>query len=126
MSTLRYAQSTMPVVDLREARLARRLKTYRARLDKVLGSNRRAVGKLYVTGLLFTKDGTRAGRDLLLAHQHLLKVLTLLDRLGHQGDVPPPRTPSEVEAVFAELDLLLERTAELTTRTIELFESLKS
>lgn len=115
----------MPVVDIREARLERRLKTYRARLDRVLGSNRRAIGKLYTSGLLFTKDGTRAGRDLLLAHQHLLKVITLLDRLAHQGDVPPPRKPSEVEAIFEELDLLLERTSELTERTIELFDALK-
>ncbi len=114
-----------PVVSLTEARLARRLKSYRERLGKVLAANKRAVGRLYVSGLLFTKEGTRAGRDLLLAHQHLLRVVTLLDRLSHEGDIPAPRKQAEVDAIFVELDLLLERTGELTERTAQVFEHLK-
>lgn len=113
------------IVNLTEARLARRLKTYRDRLGKVLAANKRVVGRLYVSGLLFTRQGTRAGRDLLLAHQHLLRVVTLLDRLSHEGDIPAPRKQSEVDAIFVELDLLLQRTGELTERTGQIFEQLK-
>ena len=113
------------VVSLTEARLARRLITYRERLNRVVGANKRAVGRLYNSGLLFTKDGSRAGRDLLLAHQHLLRVVTLLDRLSHEGDIPAPRKQSEVDSIFVELDLLLQRTSDLTERTSEVFEHLK-
>jgi hypothetical protein len=114
------------VVSLSEARLSRRLTTYGDRLDRALRSNRRAIGKLYVSGLLFTKQGTRAGRDLLLAHEHLLRVVALLNRLRHEGDVPAPRKASEVDAVFSELDTLLERTSELTEHTAVLLDGLKS
>lgn len=114
-----------PVVVLSEARLANRLKQYRERLAKVLAGNKRAIGKLYTTNLLFTRDGSRAGRDLLLAHQHLLRVVTLLDRLSHSGDIPAPRKQTEVDAIFVELDLLLERTGELTERTGQIFDQLK-
>lgn len=113
-----------PVVSLSEARLERRLGHYRERLERALTSNRAAVGRLYTSGSLFTKEGTRAGRDLLLAHQHLLRVVTLVERLSHQGDVPAPRQSDAIEAIFDELDQLLERTAELTSRTSEVLEPL--
>ncbi|MHB8879588.1 MAG: hypothetical protein ACYC8T_38330, partial [Myxococcaceae bacterium] len=83
----------------------------------VLDSNRKAIGRLYTSGALFSRQGARAGRDLLLAHQHLLKVVSLLNRLGDAGEVPSPRQPAEIDAVYRELDLLLERTGELTDRT---------
>lgn len=105
------------VVDLAEVRAARRLAHYRFRIAQVLDSNRRAIGRLYTTGALFTRQGARVGRDLLLAHQHLLRVVSLLNRLSDSGDVPAPRRPEEVGAVFEELDLLLDRTTELTSRT---------
>ncbi len=113
------------VVNLTEARLSRRLTGYRERLGKVVGANKRAIGRLYTSGLLFTKDGSRAGRDLLLAHQHLLRVVTLLDRLSHEGDIPAPRKQTEVDSIFVELDLLLQRTSDLTERTSQVFELLK-
>jgi hypothetical protein len=75
--------------------------------------------------MLVTREGTRAGRDLLLAHQLLLRVVTLLERLSHQGDIPAPRRAAEVDEIFGELDLLLERTGELTARTFETLEKLK-
>jgi hypothetical protein len=108
------------VVDLSDARLSRRLAGYRERLDRVLSTNKDAIGRLYTSGTLFTRLGIRAGRDLLLAHEHLLKVLGLIDRLAHQGDVPAPRRPDEVDAIFIELDTLLDRTQELTGHTTTL------
>lgn len=119
------ARKPAEVVSLSDARNSRRLELYQARLDRVITTNKRAIGKLYTTGILFTKHGTRAGRDLLLAHEHLLRVVALLDRLAHQGDVPAPRRAAEVDAIFEELDTLLERTAELTEHTSELLHELK-
>lgn len=121
----RRAARQAQIFSLAEARLARRLTTYRERLDKVIRSNKRAIGKLYTTGSLFTKVGARAGRDLLTAHEHLLRVVTLLDRLGDEGDVPAPKSMKEVEAIFTELDTLLDRTGELTAQTSELLGDLK-
>jgi hypothetical protein len=111
------------VVDLTDVRLSRRLGIYRERLDEVLATNKEAVGRLYRSGALFTRVGTRAGRDLLLAHDHLLKVVGLLDRLAHHGDVPAPRRADEVDAIFSELDTLLDRTQELSGHTQKLLES---
>ncbi len=113
------------VVSLHDARHSRRLETYKARLDRVIKGNRRAITRLFSTGMLFTKLGTRAGRDLLAAHEHLLRVVTLLERMGNEGDVPAPRKPDEVDAVYAELDTLLDRTSELTEQTARHLDELK-
>ncbi|MBE2250595.1 MAG: hypothetical protein IAE78_13750 [Myxococcus sp.] len=113
------------IFSLAEARLARRLSTYRERLDRVIRSNKRAIGRLYTSGSMFTKAGARAGRDLLTAHEHLLRVVTLLDRFDDTGDVPAPRSARAVEAIFTELDTLLERTGQLTAHTSELMGDLK-
>jgi hypothetical protein len=125
VETVPRRSASATVHSLTEARLAHRLKNYRERLNKVLTGNKRAVGRLYVSGLLFTKEGSRAGRDLLLAHQHLLRAVTLFDRLSHEGDIPAPRRESEVDQIFVELDLLLQRTGELTARTGEVLAQLK-
>jgi hypothetical protein len=112
------------LVSLSDARHARRLAGYREKLERVVKANKRAIGQLYATGALFTRLGTRAGRDLLLAHEHLLRVVALLDRLGHQGDVPAPRNRDEVDDIFHELDTLLDRTSTLTEHTAELMGEL--
>jgi hypothetical protein len=112
------------LVLLSDARHARRLATYREKLERVVKANKRAIGKLYVTGALFTRLGTSAGRDLLLAHEHLLRVVGLLDRLGDQGDVPAPRRSEEVDDIFRELDTLLDRTSTLTEQTAQLMGEL--
>jgi hypothetical protein len=127
MSKRRASLKAVPVaevVNLHDARLSRRVDTYRARLDRVLKGNKRAVTRLFSTGLMFTKHGTRAGRDLLLAHEHLLRVVALVDRLGNEGDVPAPRRAEELNAIFVELDTLLDRTSELTEHTADLLEEL--
>ena len=112
------------VVSLSEARARTRHEDYAERLGQVLADNKRAIGRLYATGALFSKEGTRAGRDLLLAHQHLLKVVGLLDRLAHQGDVPAPLTPNGLAEVYAEIDTLFTRTDELRDRTQHLLRGL--
>jgi hypothetical protein len=122
-ATLR-AVPVAEVVNLHDARLSRRVDAYRARLDRVLKGNKRAVTRLFSTGLMFTKHGTRAGRDLLLAHEHLLRVVSLVNRLGNEGDVPAPRRAEELDAIFVELDTLLDRTSELTEHTANLLEEL--
>ena len=119
-STVRRAE----VVNLADARARTRSEHYQSRLGQVLTDNKRAIGRLYATGVLFTKEGSRAGRDLLLAHQHLLRVVNLLERLGHAGDVPAPLTPAGMEQVYAELDTLFARTDELRHRTTELLRKL--
>lgn len=114
------AETGAEVVELSDARVSRRLARYRERLDGVVQVNRDAVTRLFQSGALFTRLGLKAGRDLLLAHEHLLKVLGLLDRMAHQGDVPAPRRADEVDAIFLELDTLLDRTHELTGHTTRL------
>lgn len=127
MSKRRATLKAVPVAEvvyLHDARLSRRVQGYSVRLDRVLKANKRAVTRLFSTGLMFTKHGTRAGRDLLLAHEHLLRVVGLIDRLGNEGDVPAPRRAQEIDAIFFELDELLERTSELTEQTAKLLEEL--
>ena len=119
------AAATAQIISFAEVRLARRLGTYREKLDRVIKSNKRAIGRLYSSGTLFTKVGTRAGRDLLLAHEHLLRVVGLVERLSDTGDVPAPRKGAEVDAIFNELDTLLERTTQLTEHTAAMIDELK-
>ena len=88
-------------------------------------SNQRTVGRLYATGALFSRQGTRVGRDLLLAHQHLLKISALLDRLANDGDVPAPRNPAELEKLYLELDALLDRTQAITHRSGDFLSRLR-
>lgn len=114
------------VISFAEVKLARRLGNYREKLDKVLRTNKRAIGRLYSSGTLFTKAGSRAGRDLLLAHEHLIRVVGLIERLSDTGDVPAPRKTNEVDSIFSELDTLLERTAALSEHTATMIDGLKS
>lgn len=117
MTTRRRQTTAANVISFANAKAQRRLAGYREKIAFVIDSNRQAIGRLYTTGALFSRQGARAGRDLLLAHQHLLKVVSLLERLSDTGNVPAPRKPREIDAVYRELDLLLERTGELTART---------
>lgn len=127
MSKRRTSLQTVPVADilsLHDARLSRRVENYRVKLDHVLEENKRAVSRLAATGVLFTRHGVRTGRDLLLAHEHLLRVVGLVDRLANEGDVPAPRRADEIDAIFMELDTLLTRTCDLAAHTAHLLEEL--
>jgi len=110
-------QTLAPVVQLSEVLAHRRLSAYQEKIATVLESNKHAVGRLYTTGALFSRQGCKAGRDLLMAHQHLLKVMSLLERLANKGDVPAPKNAEQADEVYRELDSLLDRSSELTSRT---------
>jgi hypothetical protein len=107
------------VVDLADARDDRRLREYQSRLRAVLETNRKALSRLFQSGLIFTRAGARLGRDLLLAHQHLLKARDLLARLGELGVGRGGRASRdrETEALYGEVQALLARTSELSARS---------
>ncbi len=109
----RKTRAAPPVVDLAQARDARRLREIQARCRAVDEVNRRSLGRLFQTGLLFTRQGARLGRDLLLAHQHLLRVSDLLARIG---DLPEDAPEADATSLYDEAQALLVRTSELTAR----------
>jgi len=106
------------VIDLAVARDDRRLRDYQARLGAVQETNRKALSRLFQSGLIFSRAGARLGRDLLLAHQHLTRVVDLLARLV---DLDPRRArgrrDAETEALYAQVQTLLARTSELSARS---------
>ena len=110
----RKARVAPPVVDLARARDARRVRELVARCRAVDEVNRKALGRLFQTGLVYTRSGARLGRDLLLAHQHLLRASDLLARIA---ELPPATTDRDAGALYDEAQALLARTAELTART---------
>jgi hypothetical protein len=101
------------VVDLSLARDARRLRDFQARCRAVDEVNRKALSRLFQTGLIFSRHGARLGRELLLAHQHLLRVSDLLARIG---ELPAAASAADAAALYDEAQTLLARTAELTAR----------
>jgi hypothetical protein len=102
------------VVDLSAARDARRLVEFQARCRAVDELNRKALSRLFQSGLLYTRQGARLGRDLLLAHQHLLRVSDLLLRIG---ELSGPSSARDAEPHYDEARELLARITKLTSRT---------
>jgi hypothetical protein len=105
------------VVDLADARDDRRLREYQARLRSVVETNRKALARLFQSGLIFTRAGARLGRDLLLAHQHLLKVGELLARLADLAGEARGGSEGDAEALYVQVQALLARTSELSARS---------
>jgi hypothetical protein len=116
-------QAPLPerVVDLGAARDRQRFERYRLRTEAVLDDNRQAMQRLFESGHLFSRHGTRIGRDLLRGHQHLLRVHDLIHRGSARGDAP--RTPAELDALFEEIESLLEKTSAIARRNKGLFQS---
>jgi len=79
----------------------------------VLEANRRALARLFQSGVIYSRVGSRLARDLLLAHQHLLRVGELLARLGEMDS--PERF--DAEEVYEEVHALLSRTTALSARS---------
>jgi hypothetical protein len=102
------------VVDLAQARDARRLRDLMTRCQAVDDVNRKSLGRLFQTSMIFTRQGARLGRDLLLAHQHLLRVSDLLSRIA---DLPGTSHDEDAVSLYDEAQTLLARTAELTARS---------
>ncbi len=102
-------------MDLARARDARRLRDLEERCRTVDELNRRSLARLFQTGLIFTRQGARLGRDLLLAHQLLLRVTHLLLRIGQAAE--EPGADREADAMYDEAHDLLRRTTKLTART---------
>ncbi len=103
------------VVDLAAARGDRRLRDARARLRGMADGNRRALTRLFHSGLIFTRQGARLGRELLLAHQHLVRVADLFSRLADPG--AHPGRDADAEALYGQVQVLVARTAELSARS---------
>ena len=108
-----------PVVDLSSVRAEKRRELAERRVRTALDENRAALARLFSSGLIFTQKGARAGRDLLLAHQALLKVVDLFTRLVDPSARDDAALKTRAEEVFGHLDAQLARTAQLTARTGE-------
>lgn len=110
----RKARAAPPVVDLAQARDARRVRELQARCGAVDEVNRKSLGRLFQSGFVFTRQGARLGRDLLLAHQHLLRVSDLLARIS---ELPAGVNDAEAASLYDEAQALLARTTALTARS---------
>jgi hypothetical protein len=108
-----------PVVDLASVRALKRRELAERRVRNALEENRAALARLFSSGLIYTQKGARAGRDLLLAHQSLLKVVDLFARLIEPSSSDDDALKTRAEEVFDHLDAQLARTAQLTARTGE-------
>jgi len=110
----RNARVAPPVVDLAQARDARRVRELQARCRAVDEVNRKSLARLFQSGLVYTRQGARLGRDLLLAQQHLLRVSDLLARIA---ELPDGSEDGEAAALYDDAQALLVRTTELTARS---------
>jgi hypothetical protein len=113
----RFRRAPAAVVDLSSIRMLRRRELAERRVRAAMDENRAALSRLFSTGLIFTQKGARAGRDLLLTHQSLLKVVDLFARLVEPSSRDDDALKVRAEEVFAHLDAQLARAAQLTART---------
>ena len=111
--TAQSARRENPVIELARVRDARRLVDFQRRTQLVIDANKRALARLFQSGVIYSRVGARLARDLLLAHQHLLKVGDLLTRLSEK-DSPEG---FDAETIYDEVQALLSRTAALTARS---------
>lgn len=112
------------VIDLGRERARLRVRAWRTRVQGMLAENKRTLGKLFSTGTLFTRQGARAGRDLLAAYQDLLKMSDLLAQLSELGSENGDLGGREARALFEQLEILVVRSSALASRTDGLLASL--
>jgi hypothetical protein len=110
------------VVDLEVAREHRRFLKYRERAERVLAENRSALQRLFDSGVVFTRHGSRVARDLLQAHQNLMRAVDISSRETEleEGDIESPET------LFQEIEALLEKASVICQRNSSLFQSSSS
>ena len=111
-------QGSAAVVNLGVVRERRTRELAERRVRAVIDENRAALTRLFGTGLIFTQQGSRAGRDLLGAHQALLKIADLFAQLREERH-DDATLELRAEEAFAHLDEQLRKSAELAARTGE-------
>lgn len=100
------------VVDLAQARDARRLRELGERCRAIDEHARRAVSRLFQCGSIFTRRGARLGRDLLFSHQQLLRAATLIVQAGECDAA----APEACDALYQEAAALVERSNQIVAR----------
>jgi hypothetical protein len=100
------------VVDLAQARDARRLRDLGDRCRTVDETARRSLSRLFQCGSIFSRHGARLGRDLLLSHQHLLRAAALIGRASDCDE----SAPDEADALYQEAAALVERSNQIVSR----------
>src|ERR1700682_4063640 len=108
-----------PVGDLSSVRALRRHELAERRVRLAMDENRAALSRLFSSGLIFTQKGARAGRDLLLAHQALLRSADLFARLDEPSARDDAALKHRAVELLATLDAQIARTLQLTARTGE-------
>jgi hypothetical protein len=111
-AAIRPRSTSTAVVDLAQARDARRLRELGERCTSVDEGARRLLSRLFQCGTIFTRRGARLGRDLLLSHQHLLRAASLVGRAGDCDGA----APEEADALYQEAATLLERSTQIIAR----------
>lgn len=100
------------VVDLAQARGARRLRELEERCQSIDEGARRLVSRLFQCGAIFTRHGSRMARDVLLSHQQLLRAAALIGRAEDLDD----SAPGECDALYQEAAALVERSTQILAR----------
>ena len=118
VSKVKRNRPAAAIVDLAAVRQQHRRLLAERRVRAVLEENRAALTRLFASGLIFTQTGSRNGRDLLGAHQALLKLVDLTARLD-EAEASGGRRERELDEVFRLIDVQLTRTIQLTVRTGE-------
>lgn len=109
----------MGVISLELERDMRKLRSNREQLYAVLNNHRQALTRLFETGVIFHRQGVKAGRDLLLAHELLHRVLDQLDELGSDDLKGEPKA-----RLMLRIQRDLTRASVITARTGEKLRSL--
>jgi hypothetical protein len=107
------------VIDFEMAREHRRFLKYRERAERVLAENRSVLQRLFDSGVVFTRHGSRVARDLLQAHQNLMRAVDISSREtdAEESDIASP------EPLFQEIEALLEKASVICQRNSSLFQS---
>jgi hypothetical protein len=116
-SRRKVRRPTAAIVDLSSVRAQKKREIAERRVRSAMTDNRAALSRLFSSGLIFTQKGARAGRELLLAHQALLKIVDVFARMVEQAAREDHALKVRADEVFGSLDAQLARTASLTRRT---------
>ncbi|HEY6098971.1 MAG TPA: hypothetical protein VIW03_06055 [Anaeromyxobacter sp.] len=100
------------VVDLAQARDARRLRDLADRCRAIDEGARRSLSRLFQCGAIFSRHGARLGRELLLSHQHLLRAAVLVGQASECDETDPQAS----DALFREATALVERSTQIIAR----------